>query len=54
MAMDVLSERGYQVILDIERKQIPCRVNKETFEIETRERKTFHFTIQFERPKIRN
>ena len=54
MAMDVLTERGYQVILDIERKQVPYRVNRETFELEFKERKTYHFQIQFTPPKIRN
>jgi len=54
IAMDVLTERGYQVILDMERKQIPFRINKETFEFEHRERKTYHFQIQFTPPKIRN
>ncbi len=54
MLLDILTERGYQVILDLEKKMIPHKIDPKTNEIITKELKVLHFQIQFEKPKIRS
>jgi adenylate kinase len=54
MVLDVLTERGYQVILDSEKKLIPERIDPTTNEIICKSKRLFHFEVQFSRPKIRN
>jgi adenylate kinase len=54
MVLDILTERGYQCILDYERKLIPTRLDPQTNEIICTPKRTFHFEIQFTKPKIRN
>jgi len=54
MVLDVLTERGYHVILDYERKLIPTKLDPTTNEIICTPKRLFHFEIQFSRPKIRN
>lgn len=54
MVLDVLTERGYHVILDYERKLIPTKLDPTTYEIICTPKRLFHFEIQFSRPKIRN
>jgi adenylate kinase len=54
MVLDVLTERGYQVILDQEKKLIPSSVDPSSNEIRCTPKRIFHFEIHFSRPKIRN
>ena len=51
--MDVLTERGFQVILDYERKLVPSRVDPFDHSIIHEPVRIFHFEIQFEKPRIR-
>lgn len=54
MMLDVLSERGFQVILDYERRMIPEHVDLTTGKITNRSQKTMHFEIRFPPPRIRS
>ena len=54
MILDVLLERGYNVVLDQERDFRPLRVNLETGEIIGTTLKIWHFTISHEPPRIRS
>ncbi len=54
MALDVLSERGYRVVLDYLKEKIPEKINLETGEISNKNRKIFVFNISFPTPKIRH
>lgn len=51
--LDVLTERGYQVILDYEKKTIPVK-SADDKEIYYKIQRTFHFEIRFKRPEIRS
>lgn len=53
MALDILTERGYQVVLDVMKRQHPVKVDRETFQIISRNYKVYEFTVSFERPAIR-
>ena len=53
MALDLLTERGYTVVLDIKKKQQPARVDPATGDIQLREVRVFEFQIDFARPSIR-
>jgi len=54
MVLDILTERGFQVILDYERKLVPTRVDPFDHTIIHEPVRIFHFEIQFEKPRIRN
>ncbi|KAL9650330.1 hypothetical protein ABK040_014984 [Willaertia magna] len=54
MVLDVLTERGFQVILDYERKLVPTRIDPFDHTIIHEPVRVFHFEIQFEKPRIRN
>lgn len=53
MALDVLTERGYQVILDYERRDIPDQLVPGTNKIICRIKSTFHFIVRYPKAEIR-
>lgn len=54
MALDVLAERGYTVVLDVLRERVLTRVNTATGVIESRTSKVFVFRVSFPKPEIRS
>jgi adenylate kinase len=54
MALDVLAERGYTVVLDVMRERVPVRIDAATGAIESRSSKVFVFRISFPKPEIRS
>ena len=54
MALDVLAERGYTVVLDVLRERVPLRVDAATGAIESRSSKVFVFRVSFPKPEIRS
>ena len=53
MLLDLLSERGFIVALDILKQSTPVRFDLKTGAIESEVKKVYKFSITFERPKIR-
>jgi len=53
MVLDIMTERGYQISLDVEKKQIAKSVNPISFEILHETIKIFHFDIRYNKPIIR-
>lgn len=53
MLIDIFAERGYSVIIDIRRETVPVRVNPETWEIETRQKRVFRIKVRFQGSEIR-
>ncbi len=53
MIFDVLSERGYQVVITQEKERIPYRIDLKTGDISTEIITTTNFAIRFKRAKIR-
>lgn len=53
MILDLMTERGYQISLDVEKKTIASKIDPATFEIYHEIQKIFHFEIKFNRPTIR-
>ncbi|MCB1066134.1 MAG: nucleoside monophosphate kinase [Verrucomicrobiae bacterium] len=53
MIIDIFSDRGYHIVIDIRRYDVPMRVNRETFEIETREKTVWRFILTFKGSEIR-
>lgn len=53
MMIDVFSERGFHVTVDIHRMEVPIRVNPETWEIVCRTKKVFRIEIRFNPSDIR-
>jgi adenylate kinase len=53
MMIDVFSERGFQVTVDIHRMDVPVRVNPETWEIVCRTKKVYRIEIRFQPSEIR-
>ena len=53
MILDIFSERGYHISIDVRRYDIPCRLNPETNVIETREKTVWRFILTFPRSVIR-
>jgi adenylate kinase len=51
--IDVYSERGFQAMVDIHKQEIPERVDLQTGEIMTRQKKVYRMTIFFTGSKIR-
>ncbi len=51
--IDVFSERGYQVTIDINREEIPESVDPETFKINLRIKRVYRVRIQFKGSEIR-
>ncbi|MCB1232227.1 MAG: nucleoside monophosphate kinase [Verrucomicrobiae bacterium] len=53
MIIDIFSDRGYHIVIDIRRYDVPQRVNRETFEIEGREKTVWRFILSFPGSEIR-
>ena len=53
MAIDVLSERGYHVVYDLDRTVVPERFDLNSGRIDCLERRQHRFEITFEAPVIR-
>ena len=51
--VDVYSERGFQAMVDIHKQEIPERVDLQTGEIITRQKKVYRMTVFFTGSKIR-
>ena len=53
MLIDVFSERGFHVTVDVTRVDVPLRVDLQTGEIQSEEKKVFRFSVRFRKPEIR-
>ena len=53
MIIDIFSDRGYHIVIDIRRYEIPTRMDKETFEIHTRTKTVWRFILTFQGSEIR-
>ncbi len=53
MIIDIFSERGFHTVVDVRKYAEPFRINRETFEIETRPKKVWRFIISFPGSEIR-
>lgn len=53
MIIDIFSDRGYHIVIDIRRYDVPKRINPETWEIETREKTVWRFILTFPGSEIR-
>ena len=53
MIIDIFADRGYDTVIDVRRYAIPHRVNPGTWEIETREKVVWRFTVNFPGSRIR-
>jgi len=53
MALDVLSERGFTAVLDVEKNMLLRKVVMDEARMEHFEKLTYHFDITFDRPSIR-
>jgi adenylate kinase len=53
MIIDIFADRGYDTVIDIRRYDVPCRVNPETWEIESREKIVWRFIVNFPGSRIR-
>lgn len=53
MLIDIFSERGYQALADVNKVDIPVRMNPETYEIVCEHKLVYRFQIRFEASAIR-
>lgn len=53
MALDILTERGYKVVLDVQRRREFMSIDTKTFNIISRSYRIYEFQIFFEKPTIR-
>jgi adenylate kinase len=53
MLIDVFSERGFHAAVDVTRIGVPLRVDLQTGEIYSQEKKIFRFTVRFRSAEIR-
>jgi adenylate kinase len=53
MLIDIFSERGFHAMVDVTRIGVPLRVNLQTGEIYSQEKKVFRFSVRFRNPEIR-
>ena len=53
MVIDVLSERGFHVTVDVRRLDVPERINPETWEIVCRTKKVYRIEIRYPPSDIR-
>ena len=51
--IDIFSERGFHVSVDIHRMDVPVRINPETWEIICRTKKVFRIEIRYQAADIR-
>jgi len=53
MLLDVFSERGYHATVDMQREEIPDKIDPNTFKIQTRSKKVFRVHVRFAGSEIR-
>lgn len=53
MLLDIFSERGYHATVDIQREEIPDKIDPKTFKIQTRFKKVFRIHVRFSGSEIR-
>lgn len=53
MIIDIFSDRGYHIVIDIRRYDVPAKMNPDTYEIETREKTVWRFILTFPGSEIR-
>lgn len=53
MFIDIFSERGYHAVADINKVEVPIRVDPQTHRIENATRRIYRFTIRFQGTDIR-
>lgn len=53
MLIDIFSERGYHVIVDVHREEIPESIDPNTFEIRTRIKRVYRVRVHFKGSQIR-
>jgi adenylate kinase len=53
MLIDVFSERGFHATVDVTRVRVPLRMDLQTGEIYSQEKKVFRFTVRFRSAEIR-
>ncbi|MES1916862.1 MAG: hypothetical protein MHM6MM_008643 [Cercozoa sp. M6MM] len=52
MALDVLTERGFRVVLDLKKRKLLSHID-ENSDVSFKEQRVYEFQIEFPRPKIR-
>jgi adenylate kinase len=53
MLIDTFSERGYHAVADINKVEVPIRINPQTHRIENTTKRIYRFTIRFQGTEIR-
>ncbi len=53
MVIDIFSERGFHAVVDVNRIDVPDRVDPKTFKIEIRSKRVYRFRVQFPGSDIR-
>jgi adenylate kinase len=53
MLIDIFSERGYHAVADVNKVEIPIRVDPQTQRIQCTTRRVYRFTIRFQSTDIR-
>ena len=53
MIIDIFSDRGYHIVIDIRRYDVPTKINQETFAVETRQKTVWRFILTFQGSEIR-
>jgi adenylate kinase len=53
MLIDVFSERGFHASVDVARIGVPIRIDLQTGEIYSQEKKVYRFSVRFRNPEIR-
>ncbi|MEO0794496.1 MAG: nucleoside monophosphate kinase [Verrucomicrobiota bacterium] len=53
MLLDIFSERGYHATVDIQREEIPCKIDPKTFKMETRIKRVVRVHVRFPGSEIR-
>ncbi len=53
MLLDIFSERGYHATVDVQREEIPEKIDPKTFKIYTRNKKVFRVHVRFSGSEIR-
>lgn len=51
--LDIFSERGYHTSIDLKKKNLPCRIDLETGDIQVHEKRIYSFRVRFEGSEIR-
>ena len=53
MLIDIFSERGYQALVDVNRIEVPRRIDPETHEIACDQKRVYRFQVMFAASAIR-